>query len=277
MPDRDALSPAPLEQQQVLAFLGSYLRDNDCFPTTREVALACGFGSPHTATRILSDLEAVGAIGRDTRFRRLGSVAPAGLLATIPDQEQLWWCERDCIEYEAALAANRVGIDLAPDLDTTGLLYAEGANRVMVLRALDDARRRLRHGGTTLDAEAESALDRQRRVAAAAHDLLSDWDSYCAVRLVWNLSAQEGLERVRPLALGYLGAGLVASRRSTESMLPIYRVWAQPGLDAGRTAPAVWRRLEELLRALRRGRARHCPSHHQRSDVDVAALLAGTP
>jgi hypothetical protein len=275
MPDPDDFATSSLEQQQILAFLHCYLRDNDCFPTTREVALACGFGSSHTAARILADLESAGAIIRDRRFSRLGSLVPAGVGPSIPDQEQLWWCERDCIEYEAALAANQVGLDLAPDLDASAFLYAEGLSRVTVLRALHDARQRLRHGGTSLTHEGETALGVQREVATAAHRLLTDWDSYCAVRLVWNLSALEGLHRVRPLALGYLGASLVASRRSTESVLPTYRAWAQPGLDANRVDPALWRRLEELLGALRRDRARHCPSQRERPDVDVLALLAG--
>jgi hypothetical protein len=265
----------PLEHQQVLAFVGCYLRDCDCLPTTREVALACGFGSPHTAARIITDLESAGVIRRDDHFRRLGTLSVDWVVPAIPDEEQLWWCERDCIEYEAALAAVRVGIDLAPDLDATAFLHAEGVSRVTVLRALQDARRRLRRAGARVGAEAQAALQTQRGVAAAAHELLTDWDSYCAVRLVWNLSALDGLCRVQPLALGYLGASLVASRRSTEQLLATYWALARPGMQADRVNPALWRRLEALLRALRTGRAEHCPSHDERADVDVAELLAG--
>jgi hypothetical protein len=263
-----------LEHQQVLAFLGAYLRDYDCLPTSREIVVACGFGSPHTAARVVDGLEAGGAISRDRRYRRLGTVSPVARVASIPESEQLWWCERDCIEYQAALDAVRVGIDLAPDLDAVGFLHAEGMSRVTVFRALDDTRRRLRANDVQLTAEAEQALVSQRQVADAAQELLTDWDAYCAVRLVWNLSAYEGLERVRPLGLGYLGASLVAARRSTEQLLPTYWAQAERALKEGRLDPGLCSRLTQLLRSLRLGRARNCPSHEERSDIDVHALLA---
>jgi hypothetical protein len=274
MRDRQTAAHLTLEHQQVLAFLSAYLRDNDCLPTTREMAVACAFGSPHTGARLLDQLEAKGAITRDRRYRRIGTVTMTGLDDAIPEREQLWWCERDCIEYQATLVAIRVGIDLAPDLDAVGFLHAEGQSRVSVLRALGDTRRRLRDGGVQLTPDGEQALRKQREVADAANELLTTWDAYCAVRLIWNLSAYDGLGQVRPLALGYLGASLVASRRSTEALLPTYWSQAQRALAGDGVSSLLWNHLSELLGALRQGRAAHCPSHHESSEVDVQALLA---
>jgi hypothetical protein len=275
MSDRPTAAHLTLEQQQVLAFLSSYLHDNDCLPTNREIAVACGFGSAHTGARVVDQLELRGAITRDRRYRRIGTVTIDGLEVAIPEREQLWWCERDRVEYQATLTAIRIGIDLAPDLDALGFLHAEGQSRVSVLRALDDTRRRLRDSGMRLTPEGEQALQTQRQVADAANELLTSWDAYCAVRLIWNLSAYDGLGRVRPLALGYLGANLVASRRATEWLLPTY--WSQArrwALGDDGVSPVLWTRLTELLGTLRQGRATQCPSHTEASEVDVHALLA---
>jgi hypothetical protein len=144
-----------------------------------------------------------------------------------------------------------------------------------VLRALHDTRRRLSEGGTTLTPEGRDELGEQQALARSAHALLTNWDAYCLVRLVWNLSAREGLAQVQPIELGYLGSNLVAALRTTESLLPGYWACAQPALAGGRLDGELSGQLSELLSRLRKGRTRNVPHGPERSDVDVMTLLAG--
>lgn len=277
MPRSVTVTALTSQHQQVLAFVSAHLRDNGYLPATRELAAACGFGSPHTAARLLSDLESLGALRRDARYHRLAVVTADWDVAPIPEQEQLWWCEVDRIEHETAVAAVRRGIELTPDLEAAAGLYSEVPGRIRVLRALDVTRRCLLEGGVMLNPEAEADLAAHRRIAEASGDLLTDWESYCAVRLVWNLSADDALGRVPPAKLGYLGSALVAATRTIRRLLPGYQADARRPVVRERLDSGLSHRLTQLLCDLRRVHARQCPSHPDRVDVDVEALLEGVP
>lgn len=253
--------------------MAAHVRDLGYLPVTREVAAACGFGSPNTAGRLLDDLEALGALRRDPRYHRLVTLSPDLVVEPIPEPEQLWWCECDIIEQQAGLAALHRGAGLAPGPDELDALKGEMDSRAVVLRALESTRFRLTEGGASLDTAAVDDLERHRRIADAGHALLVDWDSYRAVRLAWDMSAFDALGRVAPMQLGYLGSSLMAASRSLRRLMPVYQAAARD--------PAVRERLESdlgevvasLLRDLRQGHARQCPSHPDRIEVDLDSLV----
>lgn len=262
-----------LEHQQLLAFVGSYVRHFGCLPTATEAATACGYRSPRPAARLYAQLERQGWIHRDEHYARLGSVE---LPSTIWNEaDQLWLAERACVEHRALIVGLQAGLRSAPDFDTVDAIHAEGVTRSTVLRSLVHAATLLREGGATIDEAGRAELEVEAALMDEVLALLTDWNAYCIVQLVWNLSARQFLADVRPLEFGYLGASYVASRRAIESLLPTYRARAAGPLSTDPRVPELLEQVRGLLDRLRRHIAQHFPSSPKRLAVNVDALLAG--
>jgi hypothetical protein len=177
-------------------------------------------------------------------------------------------------EHAALLSGLSSGLRHATDLDTIGALHSEGVSRTTVLRSFNDTRRRLEDGGAKITPEGSEGLQLQVKVSQAAEDLLTDWNAYCIVQLVWGLSAHQWLAEIEPLQLGYLGSSCVASRRMIESLLPTYWARAAGPLATDPRVPDLLLRLTDLLSTLRRGMSDHFPSRPERRQVNAATLLA---
>jgi hypothetical protein len=119
-----------------------------------------------------------------------------------------------------------------------------------------------------------AAVEDQRRLIELAHELFTDWDSYCIVQLAWMLSAFQWLAPVDPLPFGYVGTCFVVSHRTYAALLPTYRQWAARPLDQDPRAPELLAQVGDLLAAFRRGMAGHTPVQKPSPDVDITALLA---
>jgi hypothetical protein len=268
----EASASLTIEQQQVLAFVGSYLRHYGCLPTATETALACGFRSPRPAARLVNELESFGLVHRDEQYGRLGSIEAPKL--TVDEPHQLWLVARDSLEHRSFLVALRIGLRFAPDFDVINAIHNEGVTRSTVLRTFDDARQRLLEGGSLLTAAGTAELERQQRVLDRAVALMTDWNAYCIVQLVWSLSAQEAFAHFKPLHLGYMGASLVAARRALDALVPLYWARAALALETDPRVPQLLDRIGALLGDLRAGVHEHFPMPAYLQRVDVSALLA---
>ena len=262
-----------LKQKQVVAFVAAYLHEYGCLPSPPEVAQGCGFRAPRTAARALDELEELGVLRREPTNTRLGEVDLRDVGRTVPEQHQLWLCERTCIEYEFWLRSVRRGLDLAEDLDTITALHNEGVSRATTLRAFRDACTRLEDGGAALDASAHAALAGQHDLVEAALAMLTDWPAYCVVQLVWSLSAHQWLSTLEPMTLGYAGSCFVASRRTTEALLPTYWSRAAGPLGSDPRVQELIAELSALLTRLRTAIADHFPPTSAHQHVDASTLL----
>lgn len=263
-----------MEHQQLLAFVGSYLRHYGCLPTAAEAALGCGFRSPRPIARLLGELEASGVIRRDEQYGRLASIELTAMTPTLDEADQLWLAECAVVEHRACLLALRTGLLLAPDFETVEAIHAEGVLRATVLRTFEHIVVLLLDGGSSLTSDGEADLAKLRATMHEVEALMTDWSAYSVVQLVWTLSAHQWLSEIHPVELGYLGASCVASLRATENHLAVY--W-QRAAEPLRSRPGVGDLLDEvggLLDRLRAGIGRHFPSRPERLTVDVASLLA---
>jgi SOS-response transcriptional repressor LexA len=260
--------------QQVLAFVGAYLRGYQCLPTAAEVARASGLRSTRTAGRLLKDLEDAGLLERDARYSRLGHLRTAGRVTPVSEYDQLWLCELGCVELTSNLEALRIALDFSIPASTIAAIHSEGVSRAVELQAYEDVRTHLTDAGIKLSEDDRAALEEQRRLTHLAHQLLTDWDAYCIVRLVWTLSAWEWLSEVDPLPFGYVGTCLVVSHRTYTALLPTYREQAAGPLSDDERAPMLLSRLADLLTAFRQVMAAHTPVQQPRADLDISELLA---
>jgi hypothetical protein len=258
----------------VLAFLAAYLHGYDCLPTAAEVARASGLRSSRTANRLLKDLEDAGLLERDARYSRLGQLRSAGPVTPVSEYHQLWLCELGCVESAAHLKAVRLALDFPLSAEAIGTLHSEGLSGAIELQAYEEVRTRLTDAGVLLSESDVAAVEDQRRLIELAHELCTDWDSYCIVQLAWMLSAFQWLAPVDPLPFGYVGTCFVVSHRTYAALLPTYREWAARPLDRDPRAPELLARVGDLLAAFRRGMAGHTPVQKPSPDVDITALLA---
>jgi hypothetical protein len=260
--------------QQVLAFVGAYLHGYQCLPTAAEVARASGLRSSRTAGRLLKDLEDAGLLERDARYRRLGYLRSAKPATPVSEYDQLWLCELGCVELTSNLEALRVALDFPLPASTIATIHSEGVSRALELEAYQDLRARLADAGITLREADRAKLEKQRRLCRLGHQLLTDWDAYCIVRLIWMLSALDWLCQVDPLPFGYVGTCFLVSHRTYAALLPTYRERAAGPLTHDERAPMPLSRLGDLLTAFRQEMADHTPVQQPSADVDISALLA---
>src|ERR1700685_1303450 len=106
-----------LEQRQVAAFVGDYLREYEHLPVGMEVARGCGFRSPRSAERVLRELEGKGVIRRDGRYQRLGRMVLDVDGQIYGPSSQLFAAEMATIELTAMLHGIRRGLELADSAD----------------------------------------------------------------------------------------------------------------------------------------------------------------
>jgi hypothetical protein len=163
---------------------------------------------------------------------------------------------------------------LAPDFDVVSAIHSEGVTRSTVLRTFDDACQRLGEGGSSLTNEGIAELRNQQQVLDEAVALMTDWNTYCVVQLVWSLSARQAFAAFQPLQLGYVSGCLVAAKRAVESLLPIYWSRATLALESDPRMPELLETVAGLLDRLRSGVARHFPMPPHLRGVDVPSLLA---
>lgn len=164
-------------EQQVLRFVALFLSEEGYLPSPAEVARGCGMRSATTARRALRTLEDLGLLERDPRYPRLGRVA-APVPAADPVLE-LWLTEIAILEGRGNLDAIRLALGFAPDLDAVEFLHREAFNRVTLVRAYEDTRRRLHGTGVELTSAQQSSLSVLPSLIEARHSLLDDWATYC--------------------------------------------------------------------------------------------------
>jgi hypothetical protein len=203
---------------------------------------------------------------------RLRAVAPT---PPVGEHDQLWLCELGCVELASHLEAVRIALGLPVTAQTTASLHSEGVSRAVELQAYEDVRGRLHDAGVTLGDTGREALEQQRQVTELSLDLLTDWDTYCIVRLIWTLSAQQWLAQVDPLAFGYVGTCFVVSHRTGAALLPTYRERAAGPLAHDPRAPAILARVTELLARFRQGMVGYTPVQPPNVEVDAGTLIAG--
>jgi LexA DNA binding domain len=266
-----------LEQRQVAAFVGDYLREYEHLPVAMEVARGCGFRSPRSAERVLRELEGKGVIRRDGRYQRLGRMVLDVEGQTYDPGSQLFLAELAIIELSTMLHGIRRGLELAGTADRWAALHLEGLRRSVLIQAFEATAGHLRAAGLRLERSDVKALDAGRAAIEELDSLYVDWDSFCVARRAWNLSALEWTLGTDPLELGYAGASLVAVRKALTDFVnasrhDVRRVLADP-------TPQIERLLEDLNELLGRFRTAMQPRFEMDPamlDVSSRRLLART-
>jgi hypothetical protein len=200
-----ALAGLELRQRQVLRFAATFCNERGHLPAASDIAHGCGLGSTSTVLRVMRELEAMGLIERDPQYPRLGRVT-AELTACRPELE-LAMVEVAIHESRGNLDSLREALRWAPDAEAIGFVHREGVQRAMLLRAYEDARRRLRSAGVVLTADVQKLVDGRPDAIRTRHALIEGWESYCVysaaitvmARLYTTTLEQVGLALLEPV------------------------------------------------------------------------------
>ncbi|HWG73786.1 MAG TPA: hypothetical protein VG184_07000 [Acidimicrobiales bacterium] len=268
--------PLTLEQRQVIAFIGDYLREYEYLPLGTEVAKGCGFRSSRSADRLMRELECRGVIRRDGRYQRLGTVNLTPAAPVVDRATQLYLAELAIVEIRSLLTTLKNALDFTQESSHATSLYTEGVRRSVLVQAFEATRGHLLGAGVETSADDSEALAEARTILGEFDALSTDWVTFCVCRLVWNLSVLDWARGIEPLDLGYAGSNVVACRKALMSLLPTYRRDASKAL--GSDLDRMDNLLDEITPLLRR--FRHSMTHRfdfepGRLEVSAHGLVSG--
>jgi hypothetical protein len=212
-------------QQEVLTFIEHQIAAKGYPPTTRELATACGLGTPSAAHRMLGVLERKGYLARTPGTKRAITISPP-----VVDVEHLTSELLDLL----ATAVGWQDVAVERCLEAAQSTRDPGTRTALIKDAAE------RHESTTSICEAVAPADLRNRSTPAVDELRwyrerVPWPYFVVDHLVYNTLLVAGTEPLE-IAIQPLTRPLEAFRRRAEESIRQSAEWLEallPGLPDG--------------------------------------------